>query len=321
MQSIILFFGENTYLINQKASLWEQEFIKKHGDLNLIKLEGKRLTAREIYEQANQTPFLSDKKLLIVRGFLENKSEIQKEFLEYIERIADFTVVLFVETKMPDKRLSLYKYITKNCRTEEFTNLEGNILYDWIIREVQKRDSQIGFSEAKYLTEIAGLSMQSLSNEIEKLSLNRLHKAIRREDIDTLTVPKLSYNVFKLTDAVAAKNAKLALKILEELKQFNEEMPMLFHMIVRQFRILIQIRDCLDKGLGQADIKRSVPEHPFVIMNGMKQAANFQLKDLKEIYTALLDIEKAFKGGRIRVSVNDQTEFELALQKLVVTHC
>ncbi len=321
MQNIILFFGENTYLIDQKAALWEQEFIKKHGDLNLIKLEGKKLPAKEIFEQANQMPFLSDKKLLIVRGFLENKSDHQKEFIDYLERIADFTVILFVETKLPDKRLSLYKKLIKECRTEEFTNLEGYPLQDWIIKEVKSRNSDISLADAKYLTEVAGNNMAELSNEIEKLSLNRLHKAIRREDIDTLTVPKLSYNIFKLTDAVAAKNVKLAVKILEELKQFNEEMPMIFHMIVRQFRILLQIRDCLDKGLTEADVKRAVPEHPFVIMNGMKQAKNFTMRQLKEIHSALLQIEKDFKSGVIRISVNDHSEFELALQKLVVTHC
>ena len=92
-------------------------------------------------------------------------------------------------------------------------------------------------------------------------------------------------------------------------------------MIVRQFRILLQIRNCLDKGMQQADIKREVPEHPFVITNGMKQAQNFDMKQLKKIYTALLGIEQAFKSGRIRIAVNDHSEFELALQKFVVTHC
>lgn len=321
MQNIILFFGENTYLLNEKIKLWEEEFIKKHGDLNLIKLEGKKLTAKEIYEHANQMPFLSDKKLLIIRGFLENKADHQKEFIDYIEKIADFTVIVFAETKSPDKRLSLYKKLTKECRIEEFANVEGNALYEWVIRETQKRGSQIGHSEARHLTDVAGNDMQELSNEIEKLALNRLQKGIRKEDIDTLTIPKLSYNVFKLTDAIAAKNSKKAIQILEELKNFNQEMPMLFHMIVRQFRILLQIRDCMDKGMQQADIKREVPEHPFVIMNGMKQAQNFTLKDLKTIHSALLAIEKAFKSGEIRISVNDHSEFELALQKFVVAHC
>jgi len=321
MQNIILFFGENTYLLNEKVKIWEQEFIKKHGDLNLIKLDGKKLPAREIYEHANQTPFLSDKKLIIVRGFLENKADHQKEFIDYLEKIADFTILVFAETKAPDKRLSFYKKLTKECRTEEFTNIEGNALYEWIIKEAQKRNSQIKYSEAKHLSDVAGNNMQELANEIEKLSLNRLHQDIRKEDIDTMVIPKLSYNVFKLTDAIAAKNSKKAIQILEELKNFNQEMPMLFHMIVRQFRILLQIRDCMDKGMTQSDIKRAVPEHPFVIMNGMKQAQNFTLKQLTQIHKTLLKIEQGFKSGKIRIAVNDQSEFELALQKFVVTHC
>ena len=120
---------------------------------------------------------------------------------------------------------------------------------------------------------------------------------------------------------IAAKNVKLAIQVLEELKNFNEEMPMIFHMVVRQFRILLQIKDCMDRKLREAEIRSEVPEHPFVITNGMKQALNFTMDQLKDIYTSLLDIERDFKSGGVRISVNDQTELELALQKLVVTHC
>lgn len=332
MDSIILFHGENTYLIDEKVKLWEKEFINKHGDLNLLKLDGATVTAREIYEHANQVPFLSEKKLIIVKGFLQkkandeeegeqNKPSEQKNLIDYLPKIADFTVLLFVETLPPDKRLSLFKYLVKNCRTEEFLNLEGFALHDWIGKTVKKSGSEINIQDAKYLTEVAGDNMTLLANEMEKLSLNRLHQTIRREDIDSLTVPKLSYGVFKLTDAIGSKNVKLAMRVLEEMKNFNEELPMLFHMIVRQFRILLQIKDCMERKCLEADIRREIPEHPFVITNGIKQAKNFTMAQLKGIHTSLLEIERAFKSGGIKISVNDQSEFELALQKFIVEHC
>lgn len=321
MDNIILFYGENTYLINEKLKLWEQEFIKKHGDLNLLKLDGSITSTKEIYEQANQMPFLSEKKLVIVRGFLQKKADDQKTIIDFLEKIADFTILVFVEIESPDKRLSLFKHLLKNCRTEEFKNLEGFLLHNWIIKTVEKSGSKISMNEAKYLTEVCGNNMTELANELEKLSLNRLHQQIRKEDIDLMTVPKLAHNIFKLTDAIAAKNVKTAIEILEEMKNFNEEMPMIFHMVVRQFRIIIQIKDCMDKGMQQTDVRREVPEHPFVITNGMKQAGNFSMKQLKKIYSALLDIEIAFKTGGIKISVNDHSEFELALQKFVVQNC
>lgn len=332
MENIILFYGENTYLIDEKMKLWEREFVKKHGDLNSLKLDGAVTSAREIYEQANQVPFLSEKKLIIVKGFLQkkvgseeddeeqDKPNEQKILIDYLPKIADFTVLLFVETIMPDKRLSLFKYMIKNCRIEEFKNLADFALHDWIIKTAKKSGSEISKQEAQYLTDTVGKDMNELSNEIEKLSLNRLGKQIRKEDIDILTVPKLAHNIFKLTDAIAAKNVKTAIEILEEMKNFNEEMPMIFHMIVRQFRIILQIKDFMERGLSEFDIKREIPEHPFVIMNGIKQARNFSMKQLKSIYSGLLDIEKAFKSGGIKISVNDHSEFELALQKFIVTH-
>ncbi|MDP4007691.1 MAG: DNA polymerase III subunit delta [Candidatus Peregrinibacteria bacterium] len=335
MNNIILFYGENTYLINEKLKLWEREFVKKHGDLNLLKLDGSITYTKDIYEQTNQMPFLSEKKLVIVKGFLQKKADDQetpannqkaladdqKALIDYLEKIADFTILVFVETQSPDKRLSLFKHLIKNYRAEEFKNLEGFLLHNWIIKIVKNSGSEITLQNAKYLTEVCGNNMVELACELEKLSLNRLHQQIRKEDIDLITVPKLAHNIFKLTDAIAAKNVKTAIEILEEMKNFNEAMPMIFHMIVRQFRIIIQIKDCMDKGMQQADVRREVPEHPFVITNGMKQAANFSMKQLKKIYSALLDIEKSFKSGGIKISVNDHSEFELALQKFVVTNC
>ncbi len=320
-QNIYLFFGENTYLQREKLTLWKQEFVKKHGDLNLVEVDGARTTPNELLMHTNQLPFLGEKKLVIVYDFLTQDTEVQKTFLELIEKVADFTILVFAETGEVDKRHALFKFLSTRYKKEEFLPIENTALTEWIVREVKKRDAEIDYKEAGHLTESVGVDMNELICEIEKLSLYRIHNKIRREDIDTLVTGKITQNIFKLTDAIATKNLRTAVQILEKLIASHEEVPRIFHMIVRQFRILVQIRSCLDRNMSQSEIRLQIPEHPFVIANGIKQATHFSVRELIRIYEHMLDIERKFKTGKIRITTDDQSEFATALHQFVIRSC
>ena len=72
-KSVFLFHGEDTYSLNQKANFWRDEFIKKHGDTSLEVLDGKTLAPREFSTNLETLPFLSEKRLIIVKDFLSQK--------------------------------------------------------------------------------------------------------------------------------------------------------------------------------------------------------------------------------------------------------
>ena len=93
---------------------------------------------------------------------------------------------------------------------------------------------------------------------------------------------------------------------------------MIFYMIVRHFRILIQAQFLTSKGSSPDLIARTIKQHPYVAMTAAKQSKNFTQDKLKKIYSHLLEIDKNFKTGKIKTSVDDSRELLLAIEQFII---
>jgi DNA polymerase-3 subunit delta len=71
----------------------------------------------------------------------------------------------------------------------------------------------------------------------------------------------------------------------------------LFGMIIRQFRLLIQAREIMDRGGNKLQIEKNLKVHHFVAEKVEKQTALFEMSQLKEIYHRLLTTDENMKTG------------------------
>jgi len=323
-KNIYLFFGEDTYSAHKKMRFWRTEFEKKHGgDINIETLEGKPLIANNFRSNIQSAPFLADKRLVIIKDFLSkgNKEE-QKKIAGILEEdLPSSCVVLFIEYAMPDKRMALYKKINKVGYPEEFKALMGPELMKWIQKQAQKIGLVITPQIASYIGDQTGSNLWNLSNELEKLKTYGLENEITKDVIDNLIHPNLSTSIFKLTDYLAHRNAKGSIKTLDILLESGEDIMKIIFMIVRHFRILIQVKDLMDRKNSKSEIIGKIKEHPYTISTAMQQSPNFSLDTLRKIYEALLQIDIGIKTGKIRMSADDKKEILLALEKFVLNVC
>jgi len=321
LQHIVLFHGPNIFFLNQTLTRWKNTFCEKHGgDLNVEMLEGSQTKSADIIEKSACLPFLSEKRLIIIKNFLnETNKEDQKKLTDNLDKIPDFTVVIFAEFMPPDKRTALFKKLSKDCRVEFFEELNDLSLTKWIIDEVKKNNGQISANNANYLSMYVGNDCTTLHQEIQKLTLYKGKNEISKEDIEKLTSPVISMSIFKLTDAIGFKKTKDALNILEKIILSGEDLQMVFHMLIRQFRLIILIKELQNQGLPNAQIASQLKQHPFIISTISKQTVLYKPEELEKIYDKLLEIEITFKTGKISVTVDDKREFILALEKLVVS--
>jgi DNA polymerase-3 subunit delta len=73
----------------------------------------------------------------------------------------------------------------------------------------------------------------------------------------------------------------------------------IFAMVVRQFRLVLQARDLLDRRGPTANFAQELRLHPFVADKAAAQARKFTLPALEAIYRKLLAIDLAIKTGEI----------------------
>ncbi|MBI2463922.1 DNA polymerase III subunit delta [Candidatus Peregrinibacteria bacterium] len=323
MSHIFIFFGEDTFRLHEKITFWKKEFIKKYGDESNIVTFDNATSLREILSTASTLPFLTEKRLIFLENFLEKgKEEDQKKCAEALDKIPDYSILVFVEkNKIPDKRTVLFKKIQSIGKTETFEMMNENALVAWIQNYVHAKNGCISLKSADFLAKNVGNNLWNIQQEIEKLLQYDDSKKITEESIQLLTKAHIKTTIFKLTDYIGQKNTRLSFSTLTSLVENGEDIFYIFHMIIRQFRLLIQVKNLMEQKYNAFHITSELKQHPFVIKTIMAQTRNFNMERLKSIYKKLLEIEIGSKTGKIKSSTFDTREFSLAIERFILESC
>lgn len=340
MNNLFLFTGEETFLLHEQIRVWKEAFKKKcEGDMNLIVLDGQTIDPGEIISQIEAMPFLAEKRLIFIEGLPEvakarsvdtsqstkkdeEKEDKFKKITDYLDEIPETSVVVFVQPK-PDKRKSLYKKCVQKATVKEFNPLTGAVLNQWVRSQASKYSASIDVNTAEYLISLTGQNLWRLDQELKKLGAYCYGRAIDREGVDSLVVPTIEANVFHLTDALGAKDHRAAIQNLHRSMSAGENLRQVFYMIVRQFRLFLQIGGYLANypNTNPANIATSLKIHPFVARNTVSQLKRFNLAELKSAYERLLEIDFKLKTSGIRVTIEDQDELAMAIERFILKFC
>ncbi len=338
MNNLFLFTGEETFLLHGQINSWKDSFKKKYeGDMNLITINGQEAEIGEAIAQIEAMPFLADKRLIFIEGLPEapktkntdkvtKKDEARddelKKLADYLEKIPETSVVVFVQSN-PDKRKSLYKKIVQAGTVKEFNPLTGIALSKWVQNQVKKYNTSITAADTEYLTSLTGQNLWRIDREIQKLNAYSEGNPITRPMIDKLVIPTIEANIFHLTDALGAKDHRKAIQNLHRSMSAGENLRQVFYMIVRQFRLFLQISGYLANypSTNSANVASSLKIHPFVARNTVSQLKHFNISELKTAYQRLLEIDIALKTSGIRITVEDQDELAMAIELFILKFC
>lgn len=305
---IILLFGEDTYRSHQRQTKLKEAFRKKYDPkgLNIIQLEGKTLT-QENFNQAIATHgFLSTRRLIVIQNLSENRSQAVREAVRdaLSEMPADENIVIFWEAKTGGeggKRKKTEPLFGlrpgPGVVLEEFALLEGAKLTRWVKNEFSQRQSSIEPKALTLLVDYVGNDLWRLAGEIEKLANYTGGAAVTEADVALVVRPQFDLNIFKLTDALATKDASTALKLLDDQISAGVAPMYLLAMVVRQFRILIQVKDYLERNENPQLLTQTLGLNPFVARKAVEQARHFTLDQLKKTYRRLLTLDERMKSS------------------------
>lgn len=301
---IIFLYGPDTFRLKEKLKKLKERFISEvdKSGFNLLELEGGKMSINDFNKAIATQSFLSSKRMVIVGGIFKARKALQAKVLELLKKgnyrdDGEETVIIFWDEKV-DKRVALFKYLQGGKFKEEFNILENNKLVNWIRARVRERGGKIGVREANILASKSDGNLWALAGEIDKLTALKRGQEIREEDVEQSLLSKIDDNIFNITDAIASKNVRQALKLVEENLSEGMNGIYLLTMIVRQFRILVQTKGEQEKGqLNYRSIASGLGLHPFVVQKAMPQAGRYSMEKLKNIYGKLLEADRALKLG------------------------
>lgn len=332
MKNIFLIHGTNSF--KKKEVL--NNLIKKFSEADLEKYHGSKIDISSFLTNLKAIPFLSEKRLIILENFFsinERKKEEDEEellnetspidkLLKALESLEDFIILVFFEEKALDKRLKNTKKIQKLSEEIECKSLDEKTSIIWLkdLLKQEKLEVLPGF-EREFLKYSNSFDENKIKNDLKKISTFANGKKLSLDMIKFLIPKPLEIGIFNFTDAISNKNATKAIKFINELVENGQDIFYIFNMIVRQFRILIEVKDLAEKGESINDIAKKLKIHPYGIKLAVPQTKNFTKENLKDIFEKLLSIEIATKSNEIKSSTTDYSELTLAIEKLILNFC
>ncbi|HRY63352.1 MAG TPA: DNA polymerase III subunit delta [Patescibacteria group bacterium] len=308
---IIFLHGLDTFRSKEKLKMFKEKFVREvdKSGLNLVELNAEKININDLNKAISTQSFLAKKRMVVIKNIFDQRKALQTEVLELLKAGKfrdgkDDNILIFWDEE-PDKRTALFKYLEGSKFKEEFEILKNNELTRWIIKKVEAKGGQISKMNADTLASKSDGNLWALNQEIDKLLAVCQGREIGREDLETSSLVKLDDNIFNLTDAIGNKNTKLALKLLHESIEGGANEIYLLTMIVRQFRILIQVKAALEEGPADTAggrgnyraLAQSLGIHPFVVQKALPQAMKYSMEQLKAIYRRLLEIDLKLKTG------------------------
>jgi DNA polymerase III subunit delta len=310
-----IFHGDDAF--SQRETL--ADLIAKLGDGSLLELNTTRFSAGisfgELRQVCDVMPFLAPARLVIVEGMLSasNGRELVDNLVEYLPHLPETTRLVFLEphTLRSNHRLLKLAEAEDNGFIRQFNPLEGSALDRWIEQRVKRHDGKATSHAVHSLAANIGNDLALLENEIEKLVLYRGEETIEADDVALLSPHVAEASIFELVDALGGRNGRQASTLLNQKLGEGADPFYLFAMVVRQFRLLVQIAELGEEGLRPPAIAQRLKIHSFVAGKLFQQSQRFTIAQLERIYAHLLDIDVGVKTGR--------TDMTTALNLLVVT--
>lgn len=305
---IIFLYGHDSYRSKEKLDEIVHHYKEvKKSTLNLIYVDAKEASFSDFYDHFKISPMFAEKKLVILKNVFLNKS-FQEDFLKEIKNLESFKDIIVVyESEVVDQRLKLFKVLLKGSKSQEFTLLDAKNLRDWAQKEFEKQNpfgaaqggQKINMDALGLLISYVGNDLWQLSSEIKKLTDFKKGLVIKKDDVELLVRPKVEVDIFKTIDALAQKNKKQALLLMQKHLDNGDDPLYLISMIAYQFRTLLIVKELAEKGLMYNSIVKKSGLHPFVVKKSYFACSSFSFEQLKNIYKRVFQVDLDIKTGKI----------------------
>jgi DNA polymerase-3 subunit delta len=307
---LYLLYGSEKFRMNEFAALLEDQLIAKEDrDFAVIPFDLSETPVQAVVEEAETVPFMVERKLLLVRDaalFTAGKENAKLEHRidilnDYLQHPVDFSVIVFmVNNDKLDERKKIVKTVKSAGTVLAFNPLGAEELLRWVEKGIRERGCAMAPGTAEILITNAGTGLQGLSAEMDKLCLFAgKGGTVDAEAVESLVHRGTEQNVFTLVEDIANLRLDKALNTLYELLKQREEPIKIAALIARQFRIILQVKDLSAHSYSQGQIASQIGLHPYAVKLAGEQAHKFSSERLRQILSALADLDYKMKTGAI----------------------
>lgn len=309
-----LFYGEGEFQLEKVLGKIRGAIVSEETkEFNLQIFYGDQANPAEILDGACSVPFISEKKLIVVRRTEDFSPQTLERFIPYLEDPVQSTCLIFLCSR-PDFRKKFYKKIRELGQAVNFRRLYDDKVVPWIKRMGREMGLVIDGQACAYLHQVVGNRMRDLYSELEKLYLCHGETTIGLKEVRDLVVHSRIYTIFELMDEISGRRGESSLSALKRfLEEGGRDAPQkLVGMLNRQIRLLWQTKWIIEGGGTKAEAGRKLGLQGFQINRLVQQSKRWTHEDLEEAVHSLYEVDARLKSG---------AETRLVLENLVLSLC
>jgi DNA polymerase III delta subunit len=323
---VFLFCGDDDYTTAQTVKRWEEAFVKKHSAHSVVKIACAENGdwAKDLAGALESPGLFGSARLVMVKDIFEQKAEDTEWLLSELERLDAWTFLLFYEARPVKKTLKFYKKLlvlqtAGKAQIFEHTLPVGFKLNQFLIKYAASRGYKLGQNAAEKLAVALGrdlvekkfqrssaaagiYDLWQATAEVDKLGAYAAGREITVADVALLVSEKVSDNIFLLTNALGAKQSRLARKYLDQLflnGHFGDPKARALPIVgalAAQFRSLLLLHSAQKAAGVEGNLVEILGWSPYRVNANLRVLKNFTEPQLKEMLAKLLEIDRQLKS-------------------------
>ena len=286
---IYLFEGEDSFFRERGLVLLKARYLQE-PDLNYATFWGEKLNDNELLSSLTAFPFMSQKRITLLREYYPKSNSISVELKKYFENPIEDSIFVIINEKPSETLKKLTNVCIVDCK-----KADSSIISRYVKGKCAQSGVTIDLEHAIILAEYCLNDMTRVENETEKLiSYAFTKKSISLEDLELLVTKDTEYKIYELTDYIGKKDFDKALLVINELLNKGETLQKLLIAIYNYFRRLLHIAI---SGKTDSQLAEAFSIKEFAVKKARNQANAFKKKSLKQAVDILADTDYLIKSG------------------------
>ena len=306
---IIFIYGDDALRVKERAEDMRKKFAEKFDPTGMnvdefVMRDQVEAERGAVIAAVQASPFLSDRRMVIVRGLVAGLKKAEaKPWLEGLSRVPSSTILIFADAVAPSalEKSEIFKTVkdTPDVHAYPLPQLAGSELTAWAASRVQLHGVNMAPTVLHHLLAKTGADSWRIDAELQKLAAYANGEQVTQQMIDQLVRVETQEDIFALLDALSSGRPGNALRKLADERQAGTDNFQIFGMLLRQIRLLLQVRDLIDRRAGatKQEVAQTVGVHPFVAQKMLGEVRSWSLVRLEKIHALAAKLDKAMKSG------------------------
>lgn len=303
LKPVYLIYGSEQLLLDRAVRRLKDRLAKVADlDFNMETFDGDGASADEVVNAANTMPFLSERRLVVVRGVDKMGAADQGSLADYAKDPAPYTALVLVATKI-NRGSRLYKAVHALGGASEYPAPKRGEYPAEVTKLFAEHGKRASGDAARALVDAVGRDLRRLDSEIDKV----VAYVGARERVDAADIAAVvtadAVSVFEYLDALGARDLGSALRLLAKLLASGESVHGVLAMSVRHVRNLLGARALMDRHTRIDEMAPQLGMAPWQVRNVVSQAGNFTPRELSRALCAAAATEAELKSGAVEGAI------------------